>query len=196
MSETKVALLRHGQTDWNIDFRLQGTTDIPLNDHGRAQAKAVGQLIRASDWDLILTSPLSRAIETSQIVSDSTGIRAVRVEALLLERAFGEAEGMTYEEWKSKFSNYAELPGGESLEQLAVRSWQLLDFLAAEFSGKRVLAVTHGSLIRKIIKLVSDGEYPREHERLGNASISTITHSAGAWSIGRYYPATYEGWEI
>lgn len=196
MADTKVGLLRHGQTDWNIDFRLQGTTDIPLNDTGRAQARAVGELVKVEDWDLILTSPLSRAIETSRIVSEVSGITSIRVEALLLERAFGEAEGLTYEEWKSRFSNYAELPGGETLEQLANRGWQLLDLLAAEFAGLRVLAVTHGSLIRKLVKLVSDGEFPRENERLQNASISTVIHSGNSWQIGQYYPKTYEGWAL
>jgi len=193
MAETVIGLLRHGQTDWNIDFRLQGTTDIPLNATGIHQAKAAGALIKASDWDVLITSPLSRAVATAAMVGDLAGIDDYTVEPLLLERAFGEAEGLTHDEWKAKYADLHNLPGGESLEELTARAWVLLDHLAVTYAGKRVLAVSHGALIRKLIGLVSKGEFPREGERFGNASLSTIGHNGGEWRILNYNPHTYQG---
>jgi broad specificity phosphatase PhoE len=110
-----------------------------------------------------------------------------------LERAFGEAEGLTHDEWKLKYADLKVLPGGESLEQLAERAWRLLDHLAVEYAGKRVLAVSHGALIRKVIKLVSKGEFPREGERFGNASLSKIVHDGAQWRILDYNPHTFQG---
>ena len=196
MTETLIGLLRHGQTDWNIDFRLQGTTDIPLNQTGISQAQQVGQLFRASDWDVLLSSPLSRARDTAQIVSDISGLPPYRVEDLLLERAFGEAEGLTHEQWRAKYANLQVLPGGESLEELAERAWKLLDHLATKYAGLRVLAVTHGALIRKLVRLVSEGELPRDGERFGNGSLSTLVHDGDSWQIRRFEPHTYSGWEL
>ena len=193
MTKTVIGLLRHGQTDWNIDFRLQGITDIPLNDTGLAQARDVGKLIRSDDWDVLISSPLSRALSTAAIVAEESGMSGYSVEPLLLERAFGEAEGLTHEEWKTRYANLEVLPGGESLSELADRAWTLLETLAATYSGQRVLTVSHGALIRKIVKLVSNGELPRDGERFGNASLSTIVYEDSHWRIGTFNPATYQG---
>ncbi len=190
MIKTVVGILRHGQTDWNIDFRLQGVTDIPLNETGIAQARDAAAVIDPADWDLILTSPLSRARDTAQIVAEVNGLGDALVETLLLERSFGEAEGLGHEEWKAKYADTNVVPGGESLSELETRANQLLDKLAIEHAGKRVLAVSHGALIRKLLRIVSAGEFPRDGERLGNASMSILVHDATGWSIERYEPRT------
>ncbi len=190
MTRTTIGLLRHGQTDWNIDFRLQGTSDIPLNETGRDQALLAGRVIDANDWDVLLTSPLSRAKETAEIVATEAGFDTLIVEPLLLERSFGEAEGMKHEDWKVAYGEGTPIPGGESLEDLRVRCWQLLEHLAHTYPGRRVLVVSHGALIRKVIKLVSKGTLPREGERFGNASLSLISHSETEWSIEDYNPKT------
>lgn len=196
MSETVIGLLRHGQTDWNIDFRLQGVTDIPLNETGIQQAREVAGLIRAQDWDVLLSSPLSRARDTANIVGATSGLPATRVENLLLERSFGEAEGLTHEQWRANYASLDRLPGGESLEELTERAWKLLDHLSQEFQGLRVLAVTHGALIRKLIRMVSEGELPLDGQRFANASLSTIVHDGENWSIRNFNPHTYSGWAI
>lgn len=194
MTETIIGLLRHGQTDWNIDFRLQGTTDIPLNETGLAQAHEVGGHIRQADWDGIACSPLSRAVDTAEIVAERTGLALVGVEPLLLERAFGVGEGLTYEQWREQFHDLKEIPGGESLVELADRCWLLLDHLAASYRGKRILTVSHGALIRKVLELVSNYEVPREGERFKNASLSVIHHTDEAgWRVLNYNPETYLG---
>lgn len=190
MTKTVVGILRHGQTDWNIDFRLQGVTDIPLNETGIAQARDAAAVIDPVDWDLILTSPLSRARDTAQIVAEVNGLGEALVETLLLERSFGEAEGLGHEEWKAKYADTNMVPGGESLSDLEARANQLLDKLASDHAGKRVLAVSHGALIRKLLRIVSAGEFPRDGERLGNASMSIFVHDVTGWSIERYEPRT------
>lgn len=194
MTETVIGLLRHGQTDWNIDFRLQGTTDIPLNETGLNQAHEVGSVIRATDWDAIVTSPLIRAMVTGGIVSERTGLPLLDSEDLLLERAFGIGEGLTYEEWREKFRDLTEIPGGESLADLTDRCRRLLDHLAEKYSGRRILTVSHGALIRRVLEIVSNFEVPREGERFKNASMSVITHTAEqGWRVRMYNPNTYTG---
>jgi broad specificity phosphatase PhoE len=196
LTKTVIGLLRHGQTNWNIDFRLQGITDIPLNETGIEQARIAGEVIANSfsegdAWDLILTSPLSRARDTAVIVGDAIGFGGVSIEDLLLERSFGEAEGLSHEEWKEKYRDTNHVPGGETVEQLEARAWILLQRLLDHHEGKRVLTVSHGALIRTLLRLVSDGEFPREGERLGNACLSIFEHSLETgWTVASYRPQT------
>lgn len=196
MTKTTIGLLRHGQTNWNIDFRLQGVTDIPLNETGIEQARIAGAVIadlslQGQPWDLILTSPLSRARDTAVMVGEAIGIPGVSVEELLLERSFGEAEGLSHEEWKSTYNDTNHVPGGETLEQLEARAWILLQRLVDHHEGKRVLTVSHGALIRTLLRLVSKGEFPRDGERLGNACLSIFEHSPErGWTVLSYEPKT------
>jgi len=190
LTSTVIGLLRHGQTNWNIDFRLQGIADIPLNATGIAQAELAGSLIDGDDWDVLLTSPLSRARETANIIAAAAGFDIIRVEPLLLERSFGEAEGLLYEEWRAKYQDTNLVPGAESLIELRDRALSLLDKLAVSYAGQRVLTVSHGALIRKLLRIVSNNELPREGERLGNASLSTLMHQNGVWSVANYAPQT------
>jgi uncharacterized phosphatase len=196
LTKTVIGLLRHGQTNWNIDFRLQGVTDIPLNETGIEQARIAGEVLAQAattgdTWDLILSSPLSRARDTAVMVGQAIGIPGVSIEDLLLERSFGEAEGLSHEEWKAKYSDTNHVPGGETLEQLEARAWVLLQRLLDHHEGKRVLTVSHGALIRTLLRLVSEGEFPREGERLGNACLSVFEHSSDAgWTVTSYQPQT------
>ncbi len=190
MTKTTIGILRHGQTDWNIDFRLQGVTDIPLNETGIAQARDAAEVIDPNEWDLILTSPLSRARATAEIVAEVNGFAEALIEPLLLERSFGEAEGMTHEEWRAKYADTNVVPGGESLADLEARANLLLDTLANKYRGQKVLTVSHGALIRILLRIVSIGEFPRDGERLGNASMSVFVHDESGWRIERYEPRT------
>lgn len=186
MPETNFGLFRHGQTDWNINFLLQGVTDIPMNQTGIEQVKLAAKAIRKDDWDLILTSPLGRARQTAEIILDHVGFDSVIEEQLLIERSFGEAEGLSHEQWREKYSDLDEIPGGESRTQLAVRSKLLLDTVAEQFAGKRVLAVSHGALIRTLIAIASQDELPRDGERLGNASLNVVGHDSIDWKVLSY----------
>lgn len=186
MTETHFGLLRHGQTDWNINFLLQGVTDIPMNQTGLEQVKLAAQAIQAKDWDVVLTSPLTRAKQTAEIIATHVGFSEVIEQELLIERSFGEAEGLSHEQWRAKYSNLDEIPGGESRQQLAARSQLLLDYVATEFGGKRVLAISHGALIRGLLAIASNNELPRDGERLGNASLNIVSHFESSWKVVNY----------
>lgn len=187
MTKTTIGLLRHGQTDWNIDFRLQGITDIPLNETGLAQAKAAAAILQAADWDFIASSPLTRARQTADIIAERLGVAEVAIEPLLLERSFGDAEGMTHEQWKKDFPDGMP-PGGESLETLRDRAHELLARLLDVYRGTRVLTVSHGALIRKLVRVVSQGDLPLAGQRFGNTSLSVVVHDQAGWRIENYDP--------
>ena len=186
MTNTHLGLLRHGQTDWNINFLLQGVTDIPMNQTGIEQVKLAAQAIRAEDWDVVLTSPLSRARQTAEIIANQHGYTEIIEQELLIERSFGEAEGLSHEQWRAKYSNLDVIPGGESRTQLAERSRLLLETISQELGGKRVLAISHGALIRALIAIASNNELPRVGERLGNASLNVVKHSDNSWQVVNY----------
>ena len=187
MTETILGLLRHGQTDWNIDLRLQGSTDIPLNDTGRTQARLAASSLNREDWDVIIASPLSRAKDTADIVALELGMNVVVVPELI-ERSFGVAEGLDHASWRKLYESHEVIEGLESLEDLRTRTVQLLDLIANEYSGQRVLAVSHGAFIRKVLNIVTNGELPREGERLSNASLNRFMHADGTWTITDYRP--------
>ncbi|HTM81834.1 histidine phosphatase family protein [Asticcacaulis sp.] len=90
-------VLRHGQTDWNVQMRLQGSTDIPLNETGRAQAHVAAKVLAGESITKIIASPLSRALETARIVGAASGLEPV-IDGRLIERNFGQFEGMTIDE--------------------------------------------------------------------------------------------------
>ena len=186
MTNTHIGLFRHGQTDWNINFLLQGVTDIPMNQTGIEQVKSAAKAINKSDWDLILTSPLGRARETAAIIAEQLGFDEVQQHDLLIERSFGEAEGLAYDQWKTKFSNLDEIPGGESRSELIARSALLLDCFLEAHPGKRVLAISHGALIRTVLSISSQNELPREGEKLGNASLNIVSHLEKTWTVTKY----------
>lgn len=186
MTETNFGLLRHGQTDWNINFLLQGITDVPMNQAGIEQVRLAAKFLRKDDWDLVLTSPLTRATQTAEILLDVLGFDVAIQDDLLIERSFGQAEGLSYEQWKQKYSNLDEIPGGESKKQLLTRSKLLLDTVSSKYAGKRVLAVSHGALIRTLIAIASNHELPRDGERLSNASLNVVGHIENSWKIINY----------
>jgi len=186
LTNTHIGLFRHGQTDWNINFLLQGVTDIPMNSTGIEQVKAAARSLQKSDWDLVLTSPLGRARETAKIIAEHLGFDEVFEQDLLIERSFGEAEGLAYEQWKTKYSNLDEIPGGESKSELTARSELLLETFASTHPGKRILAISHGALIRTVLSISSENQLPREGERLGNASLNIVSHQESSWTVTKY----------
>ena len=192
MSETVLGLFRHGQTDWNIDLRLQGTADIPMNQTGIEQVTRAAGIIAQDSWDLILSSPLGRAKQSAEIIANQLGIPKIDTHDLLLERAFGIGEGMLYEEWNRRYSHLDEIPGAESTNSIIERSQKLLDFVDANFSGKRVMAVSHGALIRFVLHVVTSGEIPPKGERLDNASLHVVRKQQ-QWSLDAWSPRPLGG---
>ncbi|PTT59136.1 histidine phosphatase family protein [Arthrobacter sp. HMWF013] len=148
MTLTTFALVRHGQTDWNAERRLQGSTDVPLNDVGRGQARDAVATLSAYEWDAIVSSPLSRAAETAHLIAAGLGLSVARHVPELTERSFGPAEGMQ----AGPELEALRVPGGfrdaESEDEAASRGLAALENLADEFRGGRVLVVAHGTLLR------------------------------------------------
>lgn len=184
MTETVMGMFRHGQTEWNINLRLQGTADIPLNKTGIDQVAQAAAFI--GDWDVLLTSPLARARHSAEILSPALNLEPV-VSERLLERSFGIGEGMTYEQWRRRYAQLESIPGAESETSVFSRCQKLLDEIKLEHSGKRVLVVTHGALIRFVLNLVTDNKLPPKGERLMNASLHTFRHK-GTWEVDGWNP--------
>jgi broad specificity phosphatase PhoE len=157
-----------------------------MNETGIEQIKLAAKAIKAEDWDVILTSPLTRAKQTAEIIANENGFSEIIEQELLIERSFGEAEGLSHEQWRAKYSNLDEIPGGESRTQLAERSKRLLETISRELAGKRVLAISHGALIRALLSIASNNELPRDGERLGNASLNVVKHSDNSWQVVNY----------
>ncbi len=193
MTETVLGLLRHGQTDWNIDFRLQGITDIPMNATGHQQAAAAARAIDTETWEVLLTSPLTRAIETAtavqkKFVSDGKEIQLIQHSGLL-ERSFGSAEGLTYDEWRNSSEVDQLAAGAETMMSLQARAEEYLRELAETYRGRRVLAVSHGALIRTFIGIASAENLPPAGERISNACFNVLKHSEAGWEVLVYEPA-------
>ncbi|MDR1599894.1 MAG: histidine phosphatase family protein [Oscillospiraceae bacterium] len=154
----KLYYARHGETDWNALNKVLGVTDIPLNENGRAQARALAeQCARLGDIDVILSSPLIRCQETADIVS-SYIMKPVITDNRLTEWNYGKYEGVdrlgTYDPARPSFQNakmgFCERVGetGESLLKLAHRVYAALDELPCLYAGQNPLLVTHGGVCR------------------------------------------------
>jgi len=148
MTLTTFALVRHGQTDWNAERRLQGSTDIPLNDVGRGQARDAVGILAPYEWDAIVSSPLSRAAETADLIAEGLGLTVARRVPELTERSFGPAEGMQAGPELEALRVPGGFKGAESEDEAAGRGLAALEALAGEFRGQRLLVVTHGTLLR------------------------------------------------
>lgn len=148
MTLTTFALVRHGQTDWNAERRLQGSTDIPLNDVGRGQARDAVAILEAYAWDAVVSSPLSRAAETADLIAEGLGLTVSRRVPELTERSFGPAEGMQAGPELEALRVPGGFKGAESEDEAADRGLAALEALAEEYRGQRVLVVTHGTLLR------------------------------------------------
>jgi len=148
MTLTTFALIRHGQTDWNAQRRLQGSSDIPLNDVGRGQARDAVAVLSGQEWDTIVSSPLGRAAETAELIADGLGLTVARHVPELTERSFGPAEGLQAGPELEALRIPGGFRGAESDDEAATRGLAALEALAEEFRGRRVLVVAHGTLLR------------------------------------------------
>lgn len=148
---TTLALVRHGETDWNRERRIQGATDIPMNDRGRAQSRATAERLAASRWDAVVTSPLSRSVETAAIIAHRLGLDAPAREPALAERRHGTLEGLTSEDRRRLEADAIPIEGLESRVSVVSRAVPALLGLAARHPGGAVVAVTHGGVIQSLL---------------------------------------------
>ena len=177
---TRFFLVRHGETEWNRLRKIQGISDIPLNDTGRSQAAALGDILSKHRFDLIVSSPLSRALETAQIVARKLGMPAPLVIQDLVERNYGEAEGSSGLELDTLYPPGTEIPGREDRADVTKRVVRTLHDLAIRHPDADILAVAHGAVIRCVVDYAAPGEYS---EPITNCSVHSFSHVAGSLEL-------------
>lgn len=177
---TSLYLVRHGETDWNAQRRIQGSTDIPLNDTGREQAATTGKLLARRQWDLVVASPLSRAFETASIIARELGLPAPLPLPELVERRYGEAEGLNWQEVDERFPGETDVPGRETREEVAARVIPALVALADEYPGASIVVVSHGGVIRSVLNTVDP---LTEHGPISNGSVHSVRHTDGSLEL-------------
>ncbi|MEO7005847.1 MAG: histidine phosphatase family protein [Terrimesophilobacter sp.] len=180
---TLLYLVRHGETDWNRQRRIQGSTDIPLNQTGRLQARRTGTLLGRRSWDGIITSPLSRAAETAAIIADVLGLPAPRVVDAIAERAYGEAEGLDDVELARRFPGNVPVAGRESRQEVSARVVPALLQLAQGRPGQHLILTTHGGVIRTVLEAVAPGSDVHRGARITNGSIHSFRYFNGVLKL-------------
>ena len=167
---TTLLLVRHGETDWNAEGKLQGHTDRPLNDFGRRQATALADRLEGEEVAAIYASDLLRAKETAEIVGARLGV-SVAVDPDLREKNWGTWEGLTGDErLEVEFA-------GESTEDHRDRTLRAIERIVARHPGERVIVVTHGGSVRRVQAAVSGFALPV----IENCSVWTVAHEDGVF---------------
>lgn len=153
----KLYVVRHGQTDWNVQKRVQGSVDISLNEKGINQAKEVRDKIDLSCIDFCISSPMKRAKQTAQIICNNE--ISIVEDKRLKERGFGDYEGTIYDDesikrlWNFEWDNAEH--GVETLEQLFERTESFLGFLKGKYPDNKILLVTHGGLFKALYFVIN-----------------------------------------
>jgi len=193
MIETTLIVIRHGETAWNRERRMQGTTDTPLSDVGREQARALGRRLTGHAFAALYTSDLSRAWDTARAIAELTGREAV-TDPRLQERRFGIFEGLTAEEivarypeeharFASRDPDYA-VPGGESARSFTERCIGCLAEIAGRHPGGEVVVVTHGLVLDSLYRAAHGLDHgARRPVPLINASVNVFGYGGGAWRL-------------
>lgn len=191
--KTRFIVVRHGETQWNVEHRIQGHGDSPLTGTGRAQAEAIARRLARERFDVLVASDLGRAMETAKAIALQCALEPLP-DARLRERNFGAGEGMTYEEinrhWPDVFSLTREtdadfvVPGGESRRQFHDRVRHAFSALAREHEGKRVAVVAHGGVLAALYRFIHDIPVGRPHKiAISNASYNAVAFEAEAWTL-------------
>ncbi len=165
-----IYVVRHGQTDWNAERRLQGQKDIPLNPIGREQARLNGidlaEILKVEGiaFDFV-ASPLTRTRQTMEIIREAMGVdpKAYRTDERLVEVSFGDWEGSTIKELKAtqrervterNLNKWDFIPPGDDAESYEIMSWRIASWLNSV--DKPTVCVTHGGVIRSLFKMIAD----------------------------------------
>jgi len=182
-NRTELVLVRHGETDWNRAMRYQGQTDIPLNDLGRMQARLGAERLAQESWDAIISSPLSRVMQTAEPIAAATGLSPIETDPDLMERHYGQAEGLLREEREARWPDQ-DWPGLEPMDHLQARAMRALHTVATRHAGQRVIVVSHGGLINSLLAGISDGRVGSGISHILNVSFTRIHSEDGKqWTI-------------
>lgn len=190
---TRIVLVRHGETDWNVDGRIQGHTDIALNAAGRWQARQLALALAHEDFSAIYASDLSRAFDTASAVANGRDVTVTADEGLR-ERGFGIFEGMSFPDierrwpdqalrWRRRDPDFGP-EGGEVLRDFHGRCVSALHRLAAGHVGESIVVVAHGGVLDCLYRAATQMalDAPRTW-RLGNASINRLLKAGGVLTL-------------
>lgn len=194
MGATRFCIVRHGETAWNAEQRLQGHLDVPLNNIGQAQAAATANALASEGFDAVYASDLSRACDTAKALGDRIGRRVEQI-AALRERHYGLFQGLTYDEAKAchpdehrrfmaREPGFAFPGGGESLLDFRQRISLALTQIASRHADEHVLVVTHGGVLDVVHRLCSGKplDTPRDFT-IPNAAINRISIENDTWTL-------------
>jgi probable phosphoglycerate mutase len=194
MEATRIIAVRHGETSWNVDARIQGQLDIQLNDTGRWQARRVGHALASEQIAAIYSSDLGRAHETARAIGETAGV-AVNADAGLRERRFGIFEGRTFDEiaqtwpdhalrWKKRIPEWEPPEGGESLLHLRERVTRTVGEMAARHCGQQIAIVAHGGVLDALYRIATGQEVnsPRTWQ-LPNGAINRLLWTPGGFTL-------------
>lgn len=190
---TRLIVVRHGQTHWNVAAIIQGQGDSKLTEEGIAQAEAIGERLAAERCDALISSDLGRAHETAKRIAARNG-REIVLDSRLRERSFGVGEGMSYEEvdraYPGAFARIRDvdpdfvIPGGESRRQFHERVCAAFEDIARRHAGKTVILVTHGGVLATFYRHVHGIDLGVAHPiAIANASYNVLRHDAGRWAV-------------
>lgn len=196
----RVLLIRHGQTDWNMEGRWQGCLPIPLNDIGRAQARALGEYLRGRPIRAVYSSDLARALDTATLIGAPLGITPTPDERLR-EFQLGVFAGHRRDELMALFPNEWDafhtdhwnyiIPEGESRRALQTRMYAALQDIAANGPGPEVALVSHGGGLGLLLQKLF-GETPEiRNIRLENTSVTTIEREGDGWRLAEIAAVTH-----
>lgn len=191
MALTRLTLVRHGETEWNVTMQLQGHRDSSLTKLGRKQVEATAELLKGRKFDCLYSSDLRRALRTAEIVNQYHQLE-IQLESGLRERMFGIMESLTRNQLKQRYPETYEgymnrvpdfpIPNGESLTDFNNRAISTLQTIAEQNQEKNILLITHGGIldcvIRHIFNMTLDS--PRVY-RLYNASVNTFVIQNNRW---------------
>lgn len=198
MNPTRICLIRHGETPWNAEGRLQGHTDIDLNPRGLEQAEQVAIALQASQLqvDQLYSSDLKRAQDTAQAIVKKLNTSFITMPELR-ERNVGALQGLTVAEapilkpdlWRAHIARTIdhELEGGESILQFARRIENALESIRLNHAGKTVILVSHGGCIDMMYRIATGQalDTPRQ-VAVPNASLNWLSHNGASWSTERW----------
>ncbi|WP_314585425.1 histidine phosphatase family protein [Paenibacillus terrigena] len=178
-----IGLIRHGQTDWNLIGKIQGRTDIPLNENGRNQAKLLADRLSQDTytWDYVISSGLQRAEETASIIAKSLNIPLLPPDGRLIERSYGQVEGTTQEERIARWGDQwrEQDLGQETNEEVRARAMQFLQDMSEQHSNSNILMVSHGSFLAQLYLVLFQERF---QENIKNLSFTVLEKRDLQWS--------------
>lgn len=190
---TEITIVRHGETNWNVEQRIQGQQNSKLTDNGILQAELAANALAKREFDVLISSDLERATETSRIINSKLALPYLD-NSNLRERSFGVFEGKNFTEIKQQYPEeyllYKQrdpkhiIPKGESIEQLFNRVISEIETIAHKYNNQKVLIVSHGLVLEMMMYKTFQIELDKPRAfSINNSSISSFYINKDSWFL-------------